>query len=232
MRHLSILFACVAATGCAVGGDPESTDSEQIASEATSSPLYQYVSPLAPGSQGFGPLALRRANAKPGTFNPTYGAATLPKLKLASDAVVTQAELDAVVAIPYAGHETSVIALFGGRSTGSVFSEPTFEVVDIYTPSQSVSISSVAQKDALYQLVPAGNKITVRLLNEKDYAASTASSFVIDTAATTNPAAARVAVLGGAYFTGKVDITCKKFLLWTTCDPPSAVHVTSYFAAN
>ncbi|MEO6774409.1 MAG: hypothetical protein ABI467_15565 [Kofleriaceae bacterium] len=229
-QHWIMVVGFAVVAGCAVAGDEESTDGVQT-SEVSSKIIYDYVSPTAPGSQGFGTLALRRANAKPGTFNPTYGAATLPKIKLASDALVTQAELDAVLAIPYAGHENSVVALFGGRTTGSIFSDPTFEVVEIYTPNQPVSITSVAQKDALYQLAPSGSQVTVRLINEKDYAASSAP-LSADYSATPNPTAARVAVQGGAYFTGSVTISCHKVLWWTNCDPPSGVHVTAYFEAN
>jgi hypothetical protein len=232
MRHLwTVVVGFAVVAGCAVGGEDESIEGEQITSEVSSKIIYEYVTPIAPGSQGFGPLALRRANAKPGTLNPTYGAATLPAVKLASDALVTQAELDAVLAIPYAGHENSVVALFGGRSAGSVFSDPTFEVVEIYTPSQAVSLGAVAQKDALFQLVPSGTKTIVRLLNEKDYSASS-PPFAADYTGTTNPNAARVAVQGGAFFTGSVNISCHKILFWTNCDPPSGVHVTGYFEAN
>jgi len=232
MRHLWTLvvgFAVVA--GCAVGGEEESNDGGQIASEVSSKIIYEYVSPTAPGSQGFGTLALRKANAKPGTFSPTNGAATLPVVKLASDALVTQAELDAVLAIPYAGHEDNVVALFGGRNTGSIFSDPTFEVVEIYAPSQPVTIGAVAQKDALFQLAPSGSKTIVRLLNENDYPASS-QPFGVDYTATTDPTAAAVAVQGGAFFTGSVDVPCHTVLFWTSCDPPSGVHVTSYFQAN
>lgn len=232
MRHLwTLVVGFVVVAGCAVAGNDEVTDGEQITSEVSSKIVYEYVSPTAPGSQGFGPLALRKANSKPSTLSPTNGAATLPVVKLASDALVTQAELDAVLAIPYAGHENSVVALFGGRSTGSLFSDPTFEVVEIYTPSQPVSIGAVAQKDALFQLAPSGTKTIVRLLNEKDYSASS-PPFAADYTATTNPNAARVAVQGGAFFTGSVNISCHKVLFWTKCDPPSGVRVTAYFEAN
>jgi hypothetical protein len=231
MRHLWIMVVGFAVAGCAVGGEEGSIEGEQIESEVSTTILYNYVSPTEPGSQGFGTLALRRANAKPGTFNPTYGAATLPRVKLASDALATQAELDAVLAIPYAGNENRVVALFGGRNTGSIFSDPTFEVVEIYTPSQAVTISNVAQKDALYQLVPSGSKVTVKLLNEKDFAQSS-TPFGADYTATINPTAARVAVQGGAFFTGSIDIPCHKVLFWTKCDPPSGIHVTAYFEAN
>lgn len=241
MRCLSwILGVVVAVSGCAVGGDEAGVSSTHAEDQSavSSGLLYFYVSPLEPGSQGFGPLALRRANAKPSTLSPTYGAATIPGIRLAADAVTSQAALDSVVAIPYAGNENRVVAIIGGRDKGSAFGDPLIEVVELYTPNQAVAIkdaagvTGVAQKDALFSLAPNGGKVTVRLHNEKDYEAANASSIAYDYSGSTNPAAAQVAVQGGALFTGKVDIVCKKVLFfWTKCDPPSGVHVSAYFSA-
>src|SRR5689334_11040909 len=92
-----ILGVVVAVSGCAIGGDESSADYSSTSDDqaaVSSGLLYFYVSPLEPGSQGFGPLALRRANAKPTTLSPTYGAATIPGVKLAGDAVTTQAALN------------------------------------------------------------------------------------------------------------------------------------------
>jgi hypothetical protein len=224
---------------CAVGGtDAEETTAVASDQGAQSSDLlYFYVSPVPADSQGFGPLALRRANAKPSTLSPTYGAAILPGITLAADATTTQAALDAVLAIPYAGNENRVVAIVGGRDRSSPWEDPLFEVVELYTPSQPVAIvdgsgmTGVAQRDALFHVAKDGSKTVVTLVNEKDYAAS--SSLAYDYSGSTDPAGAMVAVQGGALFTGKVDVTCKKVLwLWTKCDPPTGVHVSAYFAAN
>ena len=37
--------------------------------------------------------------------------------------------------------------------------------------------------------------------------------------------AARVAVQGGVFFTGSVNISCHKVLFWTKCDPPSRLRL-------
>lgn len=228
-----ILGVVVAVTGCAVGGEDTGYSSTQSDEAAVSSGLtYFYVSALEPGSIGFGPLALRRANAKPSTLSPTYGAATIPDVALAADALTTQAALDAVIATPYAGNENGVIAIIGGRDKSSPWQDPLVEVVELYTPNQDVAINAVAQQDALFALSSGGSKVTVRLVNEKDYEPANASSVTYDYSGSTNPAAAAVAVQGGALFTGKVDIACKKVLFfWTKCDPPSKVHVSAYFSA-
>ncbi len=241
MRCLPLFVGVVVAvTGCAVGGDEPSAATYSTADEAavSSGLLYFYVSALEPGSQGFGPLALRRANAKPGTLNPTYGAATIPGIKLAGDAVTTQAALNSVINTPFAGHENNVIAIIGGRDKGSAFGDPLIEVVELYAPNQPVAIKDaagvvgVAQKDALFSLSTNGSKVTAKLVNEKDYDAANASAITYDYSGSTNPAAAKVAVAGGALFTGKVDIVCKKVMIfWTKCDPPSGVHVNAYFSA-
>jgi hypothetical protein len=236
-----IIAVVVGVTGCAEGTaeDPAYASASSEEAAVQSGLLYFYVSPTAPGSQGFGTHALRRANAKPTTLSPTYGAATLPALELASDAVTTQAALDAVLAIPYAGHENSVVAIIGGRNQSSPFQDPLVEVVELYTPNQPVAINDaagvtgVAQRDALFQLSSSSGKVTANLINEKEYPASAASSVSYDYSGSTNPAAAAVAVQGGALFTGKIDIVCKKVLIfWTKCDPPSGVHVNAFFAAN
>jgi hypothetical protein len=175
-------------------------------------------------------LALRRANAVPSTLSPTYGAATLPNVDLAGDAKTTQAALDTIFDLPYAGNGGSAVALFGTRDATASLGTPTVDVVELYVPSQPVALSAVAQKSALYQLLPAGGgKVTVRLVNEKDYSAA-APTF--DYAATVDPAAAAAAVQAGAFFTGSVDVKCTKFLFWTSCKPPTGVHVTAYFSAR
>jgi hypothetical protein len=228
-----IVGVVVAVSGCAIGGDESSaaysaTSDDEAA--VSSGLMYWYVSPLEPGSQGFGPLALRRANAKPTTLSPTYGAATIPGVKLAGDAVTTQAALNSVINTPFTPN--SVIAIIGGRDKGGL-GDPLVEVVELYLPSQPVAITGatgVAQKDALYALSTSGSKVTAKLVNEKDYDAS--SSITYDYSATTNPTAAKIAVAGGALFTGKVDVVCKKVLFfWTKCDPPSGVHVNAYYSA-
>jgi hypothetical protein len=235
MRCLPWLVGVVVAVaGCAVGADEEiaSTSDEAAVSSGL---LYYYVSPLEPGAQGFGPLALRRANAKPSTLSPTYGAATVPGLRLASDTVTTQAALDGVIGIPFASNENKVVAIIGGRDKSTTFGDPLIEIVELYTPSQPVAIkdaaglTGVAQRDALFALSTSGSNVTVKLVNEKDYAATSALAY--DYSGSTNPTAAAVAVQGGALFTGKVDVVCKKVLFWTTCSPPTAVHVAAYFAA-
>lgn len=238
MRYGWLVGVVVALGGCAVGGTE--TETSTVASDQgalSSDLLYFYVSPTPPDSMGFGPLALRRANAKPSTLSSTYGAAILPGITLATDATTTQAALDAVLAIPYAGNENRVVAIVGGRDRSAPWEDPLFEVVEIYTPSQAVAIADaggltgVAQRDALYDLAKDGSKTVVRLVNEKDYPG--ASSIAYDYSGTTDPAAAMVAVQGGALFTGKVDVSCKKVLwLWTKCDPPTGVHVAAYFEAN
>lgn len=230
MRWMVVVV--VALTGCAVGGDEDVGYSTGQSDESalSSSLVYFYVSPTAPGSQGFGTLALRRANAKPTTLKPTYGAATLPELRLAGDALTTQAALDAVQGIPYAGHANDVIAIVGGRDKSSPWQSPLVEVVELYTPNQNVAIADVAQKDALFQLT-VGGQVTAHLVNEKDYSAS--SSIAYDFSASTNPSAAAIAVRGGALFTGAIDVACHtSWLFWTKCDPPSGVQVAAYFSAN
>ena len=229
MRLRTWLLAAAFAGGCA-GGTVDAGDddgSEQTAAISTSI-LYEYVTPTDPTATN--PLALRRANAVPSTFNPTYGAATLPNVDLAGDAKTTQAALDAIFDLPYAGNGGSAVALFGTRDATASLGTPTVDVVELYVPSQPVALSAVAQKSALYQLLPAGGgKVTVRLVNEKDYAAA-APTF--DYAATVDPAAAATAVQAGAFFTGSVDVKCTKFLFWTSCKPPTGVHVTAYFSAR
>ncbi len=228
-----MVVVVVGVTGCAVGGDEDYGSDQSEESALSSGLVYFYVSPTAPGSQGFGTLALRRANAKPSTLKPTYGAATLPELRLAGDALTTQAALDAVTAIPYAGHENAVIALVGGRDKGSPWQTPLVEVVELYTPNQAVAIGDVAQKDALFDLTTGSGKVTAHLVNENAYDAASASAVSYDYSASTNPSAAAVAVQGGAFFTGRIDVACHKVMLfWTKCDPPSGVHVTAYFSAN
>src|SRR5262249_45634194 len=105
-----LLMGCVG-TVDETGEDP--TQSEQALS--TGGVLYFYATPAAPGSSG--PLALRRANAKPGVLTgPTYGLAIVPPLvRLASDAQVTRDDLDALLAVPFAGNETAVVAIVGAR---------------------------------------------------------------------------------------------------------------------
>ena len=244
MRYCSLFVAVVVGVaGCAEATDDASEysstkgNTKADESEVTSGLLYFYVSPLAPNSQGFGPLALRRANAKPTTLSPTYGAATLPEIRLASDALTTQAALNAVIAIPYAGNENRVVAIIGGRTNSAPWENPRVDVVELYTPSQPVAIvdgpgmTGVAQRDALYQLSLSGNKVTGTLVNERTYPG--ASSVTYDYSAAMNPSAAMTAVQGGALFTGKNDVVCKKILgLWTKCDPPTGVHVAAYFNAN
>jgi hypothetical protein len=231
MRCLPWIFGVVVAvTGCAVGGEEgySTTDEAAVSSGLT----YFYVSALEPGSIGFGPLALRRANAKPTTLSPTYGAATIPDVALAADALTTQAALDAVIATPYAGNENNVIAIIGGRDKSSPFQDPLVEVVELYAPNQPVAINAVAQRDALYSLTNNGNKVTARLTNEKDYEPANTSSVTYDYSGSTNPSAAAVAVQGGALFTGAVEVVCRKVMVfWTKCDPPSKVRVNAYFSA-
>src|SRR5262245_22833416 len=103
----SLLAAC--AGGTVDEGAPD--HAEASLSGWSSSLIYSFVSAVPPDAQG-GPLALRRANAVPGGVQgSTFGYATLPYVS-AADAQ-TQAALDALLAIPYAGHEQSVIALVG-----------------------------------------------------------------------------------------------------------------------
>jgi hypothetical protein len=223
------VVACVAA-GCA-GSDEGAAGAGEEQAEAplfgSSSPLYFYVSAAQPGSIG-GPLVLRRANAKPTTLSPTYGAPTLPAIKLAADATATQAQLDALIATPYAGHEQQVLALVAGRDASTLTSGPLEEITEIYLPSQPIAIAQVAQKDALYQLVASASSETVRLVNEKDFAAS--ASVAVDATGAVDAAAAHVAVAAGARFVGTIDQQCSKILWITSCQPPSAVHVAAYFA--
>lgn len=241
MRYSSLFVAvAVGVAGCAEATDEDqyaSTETQTDESAVSSGLLYFYVSPLAPNSQGFGPLALRRANAKPSTLSPTYGAATLPEIRLADDALTTQTALDAVIQTPYAGNENRVIAIIGGRSNTAPWEAPRVDVVELYTPSQPVAIvdapgmTGVAQRDALYTVSLSGNKVTGQLINERTYPA--ASSVTYDYSASQNPSAAMTAVQGGALFTGKIDVVCKKILgIWTKCDPPTGVRVAAYFEAN
>lgn len=88
----------------------------------STSVLYQLVTPAPPDATG--PLALRRANAVPTTVSPTYGAPTLPAVRLAADAHTTQPALDAVLAIPYAGNGSDVVALFATRDGAPTSSGP------------------------------------------------------------------------------------------------------------
>ena len=223
-----VLVAALAPVGCVAGAVDSGSggdEGEQVVAPLSSSVLYQYVTPTDPSATG--PLALRRANAVPSTLAPTYGAPTLPVVSLASDASTTQAALDAVLAIPYDGHGSEAVALFATRDAAPTPTGPAVEVTAIWAPSQTVPLTTVAQRDALYQILPAsGGKVTVRLVNEKDYPAGT-PAFAYAGAA--EPAAAAAAVQGGAMFTGSVDVKCTKFLFWTTCKPPTAVHVAAYF---
>ncbi len=215
------LAGCVGGTvDDGVGGD------EQTVAALSSSVLYMYVTPTDPTATA--PLALRRANAIPTALAPTYGAPVLPHVELAADAQTTEAALDAIFAIPYAGNGSSAVALFATRDGTPTSAGPTSDVVELYVPSQTVPLSAVAQRDALYQVVPAsGGKVTVRLVNEKDYPAG---SPAFDYSGAVDPAAAASAVQGGAFFTGSVDVKCSTFLFWTTCKAPSAVHVAAYFS--
>lgn len=224
-----VMVVALAGAGCA-GGTVDGGDDgdEQVVAAISSSLLYEYVTPTDPTATN--PLALYRANAVPSTLSPTYGAATLPDVELAADATTSAAALDAVFAIPYAGNGTNAVALFLTRDATSVSNGPESDVVSIWAPSQTVPLSAVVQKHALYQIVPAtGGKVTVRLMNEKDYPAG-APSF--DYSATVDPAAAASAVQAGAPFTGSVDVKCTTFLFWTTCKPPTAVRVSAYFTAR
>jgi len=227
MATLILLAAC---SGCA-GGTVDEGDSggdEQVVAALSSSILYEWVTPAHPGDTG--PLALRRANAVPTTLAPTYGAPTLPAIHLASDAQTSQAALDDVLALTYADHGSEAVALFAVRDTTSISNGPSVDVVDLYGPSQLVPLTAVSQRAALYQLVPAsGGKVTVREVNEKDYPAGTPA---FDYAGAADPAAAASAVQAGAFFTGSVDVKCTKFLFWTSCKPPTGVHVTAYFSAR
>ena len=228
MRLRTWLLAAAFAGGCAGGTVDEGDDGSEQTAAVSTSILYEYVTPTDPTATN--PLALRRANAVPSALSPTYGAATLPNVELAGDAKTTQAALDAIFDIPYAGNGGSAVALFGTRDGSASLGTPTADVVELYVPSQPVALSAVAQKDALYQILPAsGGKVTVRLVNEKDYSAA-APTF--DYAATVDPAAAAAAVQAGAFFTGSVDVKCTKFLFWTSCKPPTGVHVTAYFSAR
>jgi hypothetical protein len=225
--RLGTLIVLAACSGCA-GGTVDDGNDEQVAAAISSSVLYQFVTPTDPTATG--PLALRRANAVPTTLSPTYGAPTLPEVHLAADAHTTEAALDAIFDIPYASHGTEAVALFSTRDATPTSSGPSVEVVDLYVPSQAVPLSAVSQREALYQILPAaGGKVTVREVNEKDYPAGTPA---IDYAASADPAAAASAVQAGAFFTGSVDVKCTKFLFWTTCKPPTAVHVAAYFSAR
>jgi hypothetical protein len=224
-----VFAAALAAAGCAGGTvDDGSGADEQVVTALSSSLLYQLVTPTPDGATG--PLALRRANAVPTTLNPEYGLPTLPEIHLAADATTTQAALDDVLAIPFAGHGSEAVALFATRDAGFGTNAPAVDVVEIYAPNQEVALADVSQRDALYQILPAsGGKLTVRLVNEKDYPAGTPA---FDYAASADPAAAAQAVQAGAFFTGSVDVKCTKFLFWTTCKPPTAVHVAAYFSAR
>ena len=71
MRTAWLVGVVVAISGCAVGGPEDGYSSEGSEAALSSGLLYYYVSPLEPGSQGFGPLARGRATATRGTFNPT-----------------------------------------------------------------------------------------------------------------------------------------------------------------
>ncbi|MDB4971127.1 MAG: hypothetical protein JWN44_6816 [Myxococcales bacterium] len=231
-----VLTAALLAGGC-VGGtvDEESavagTNEVESLFSTNAGLIYFYVTPAGPGSTA--PLALRRANAKPSSLNSTYGAPILPRVRLASDAHTSKAALDRVLATPYAGHEGAVIAIFGSRDATTSATGPLQDVVEIYTPSQPVSVSAVQQRDALFDLSFATNgNVSVQLVNEKVYSAAPASGFGYDYAASSNPAAAKIAVQGGAMFSGSVDVKCSSFLWWTNCKPPTAVHVAAFYSAN
>lgn len=221
-----VLVAAFASMGCAGGTvDEGGAGDEQTVAAVSSTALYEYVTPTDPTATA--PLALYRANAVPTALSPTYGAATLPDVRLASDAQTTQAALDAVFGIPYAGNGSNAVRLFLARDVTSASNGPAVDVVNIYTPSQTVPLASVVQRHALYQIVPAANgAVTVRMLNEKDYPAGKPA---FDYGATVDPAAAAAAVQAGAPFSGTVDVKCSTFLFWTTCNPPTAVHVSAYF---
>jgi len=224
-----LLVAALAGAGCA-GGTVDGGDDagEQVVAALSSSTLYEYVTPTDPTATN--PLALYRANAVPSALAPTYGAATLPDVRLAADATTNEAALDAIFSIPYAGNVTNAVALFLTRDASSASTGPAVDVVSIWAPSQTVPLSGVVQKQALYQIVPASSgKVTVRELNEKDYPAGTPS---FDYGATVDPAAAASAVQAGAPFIGSVDVKCTKILFWTSCKPPTAVHVSAYFSAR
>jgi hypothetical protein len=236
MRRLQWVLAVVfAAAGCAGGTIDENASDPGNEAEAAfsnaSGLLYFYVTPTEPGSTN--PLALRRANAKPTTLSPTYGLPILPDVRLAHDARTTKAALDAVLATPYEGNGMRAVALFGSRDVTASAGVPTQEVVEIYLPSQPVSVASVQQRDALFTLPSASSaNVTVRLVNEKDFPAAASSAIAFDYAASTTPAATKAAVQGGAMFTGSVDVKCSKVLWWTTCKPPTSVHAAAYYSAR
>jgi hypothetical protein len=222
-----VLVGMLGSIGC-VGGtvDESGSGGEQTVAALSTSLLYMYVTPTDPTA--IAPLAQRRANAVPGTLDPTYGAPILADVVLAADATTTEAALDAVLDLPYAGNGANAVALFGTRDGTATSAGPVSEVVEIYAPSQTVPLAGVAQRDALYQLLPAsGGKVTVRLVNEKDYPAGTPA---FDYSGAVDPAAAASAVQAGAFFTGSVDVKCSTFLFWTTCKPPTGVHVAAYFS--
>jgi hypothetical protein len=227
--QLCVLIAALAPIGCAGGTVDGGADGDaEVVGELSTSTLYEYVSPTDPTATN--PLALYRANAVPGALSPTYGAATLPDVSLAPDAHTTQAALDAIFDLPYAGNGTNAVAVFIARDASSVSGGPAVQVTDIYTPSQTVPLGTVVQKQSLYQILPAsGGKVTVRMLNEKDYPAGTPA---FDYGATVDPAAAQAAVQAGAIFSGTVDIKCTKILFWTSCKPPTGVHVSAYYTAK
>ena len=210
-----IFFSLVLLAGCI--GTVDETGSDPAQSEpalSTGGVLYFYATPAAPGSSG--PLAFRRANAKPGVLNPTYGLAVVPPLvRLAADAQVTQNDLDTLLAVPYAGNETQVVALVGARDATTAPGGPGLDVVEIHWANQSLAVSAVQQRDALYELMSGG---VVRLVNEKDYPAN--SSLPIDPAGS---------VTVGDFFVGTVTVHCTNFLFYHHCDAPTAAHVSVTF---
>src|SRR4051812_29912171 len=109
-----MFVAALVPLGCAGGtvdaGDP---GDEQTVAALSTSTLFEIVTPTDPSATA--PLALFRANAVPTTLSPTYGAATLPDVRLAADAHTTQAALDEVFNIPYAGNGKNAVRLFVTR---------------------------------------------------------------------------------------------------------------------
>ena len=210
-----VLFALILASGC-MGSVDESGDVATESGEplSTNGVLYFYATPAAPGSSG--PLALRRANAKPGLFDPTYGLAVVPPLvRLAGDAQVTQNDLDTLLAAPYAGNETQVVALVGARDATTAPGGPAVDVVEIHWANQPIQVSAVQQRDTLYELMNGG---VVRLVNEKDYPAD--SSLPIDPAGS---------VSTGDFFVGTVTVHCTNILFYHHCDVPTAAQVSATF---
>lgn len=206
-------------SGCAGAVDQPETTDESLS--GWSSPyLYFYVSPTPPDHEG-GPLALRRANAVPGGLNGgTYGYPVLPYLS--ADDAKTQAALDSVLAVPYAGHENEVIALFAAKDDSSNPQQPASKVYEVYLPSQPVHNGDVQQHYSLFQR---GGKLM--LVNEGQFPSGTTT---FDESHTVDANAARSAVDGGAYFFATGSVSCSHFLWWMTCKTPSSLTVGAYFS--